>query len=293
MNTAGKNNALVNSLMPLNSMVKNVQTNVMNAVKKNSVMPSMPSMPSMPAGYLGYGIFAILLAVFIGLMVTYKNEIQDAWNRSMDTLSGYFNPPAPPPPAGSPAAGAKAATAPTTPVTHSTPDPASAQESQDLVNKILPTSGREVFSVSANKFTYNDAEPLCKALGAELATYEQVKEAWGKGADWCNYGWVKGQMAVYPTQKETWEKAQAGSEDQRMSCGNPGMNGGFFDNPELRFGVTCYGQKPDQSKHDEDRVASIPKSPASLDFDKKVAVFRSEADHMGVLPFNTGKWNSS
>ena len=290
MNTAAKNNVLVNSLMPLNSLAKNVNKNVStNAKNLVSSMPTMPTMPAMPAmpempampAMAGVIVFFILLALFIWLMVTYKSEIEDAWNRSVDTIKNYFNPPA------------TAAAPPSTPVTNPTPDPAASQESQDLVNKILPTGGREVFSVSSNKFTYNDAEPLCKALGAELATYDQVKEAWGKGADWCNYGWVKGQMAVYPTQKETWEKAQAGPEDQRMSCGNPGMNGGFFDNPELRFGVTCFGQKPEQSKHDEDRVASIPKSPATLLFDKKVAEFRSEADHLGVLPFNSTKWGSA
>ena len=99
-------------------------------------------------------------------------------------------------------------------------------------------------------------------------------------------------MAVYPTQKETWDKAQSGPEDERMVCGSPGINGGFFDNPEMRFGVTCYGSKPDQSKHDEDRVASIPKSPATLLFDKKVSEYRGQSDHLGVLPFSTDKWST-
>ena len=34
------------------------------------------------------------------------------------------------------------------------------------------------------------------AFDAELASYDQVKDAWQKGADWCNYGWVKGQAAA-------------------------------------------------------------------------------------------------
>lgn len=285
MNTAGKNNVLVNSLMPLNSAVKNVRNNSSIMAK----MPAMPAMPDMSSGWVRMLLFGILLAVFITVIVLYKNEIQDSWNRTTETINNYFNPPPPPPPA-SPA-GTPKASASSTPVTHSSPG-ASTPESESVVNKILPSTGREVFSVSANKFTYNDAEPLCKALGAELATYEQVKEAWIKGADWCNYGWVKGQMAVYPTQKETWDKAQSGPEDERMVCGSPGINGGFFDNPEMRFGVTCYGSKPDQSKHDEDRVASIPKSPATLLFDKKVSEYRGQSDHLGVLPFSTGKWST-
>lgn len=271
---------LINSLMPLNTAAKNAK----------NMLPAMPAMPAMPAvpGWIRILIFVILLGVFITLMVVYKNEIQDSWNRTTETINGYFNPPAPAPAPAAPAVPAPAA--PAVPVPDAS-EPAGPTQESHLISKILP--GGEVFSVSSNKFTYNDAEPLCKALGAELATYEQVKEAWGKGADWCNYGWVKGQMAVYPTQKDTWEKAQAGPEDQRMSCGNPGLNGGFFDNPELRFGVTCYGQKPAQSKHDEERVAAIPKSPATLLFDKKVAEFRSQADVLGILPFNSGKWASS
>jgi len=63
----------------------------------------------------------------------------------------------------------------------------------DLRNSLMPPRG-EVFNVSRNIYTYEDALPVCKALGAELATFEQVQEAHKQGADWCNYGWVKGQL---------------------------------------------------------------------------------------------------
>jgi len=167
--------------------------------------------------------------------------------------------------------------------------------SERLVEKILPVlGGNEVFNVAQNKFTYYDAEPLCKALGAELATYEQVKEAWGKGADWCNYGWVKGQMAVYPTQKDTYEKLQGGPPDEKNACGTVGVNGGFFDNPELRYGVNCYGSKPPQTAHDEKKLmeqGKIARSPDTLKVDKLIADFKSQADSLFVKPFNEGKWS--
>jgi hypothetical protein len=180
----------------------------------------------------------------------------------------------------------------------STPPEAESKQPSSLAEKILPQGGAgpEVFNISKNTFTYYDAEPLCKALGAELATYEQVKNAWDRGADWCNYGWVKGQNAVYPTSQQTWEKLQSGPEEQRMACGKPGINGGFFDNPELRFGVNCYGSKPGQSKHDEEAVAKrtgVPLTPSGIEFDKKVSKFRGESDSIGVLPFNEQKWSSS
>lgn len=167
-------------------------------------------------------------------------------------------------------------------------------DASHLVEKVLPVGGKnEVFSVSSNKYTYYDAEPLCRALGAELATYDQVKEAWSHGADWCNYGWVKGQMAVYPTSKDTYDKLQKGPAEQAAVCGKPGVNGGFFDNPELRFGVTCFGPKPAQSQNDETKItAGLPLSPDALEIDKKIQQFKRETDSIGILPFNSKAWSS-
>jgi hypothetical protein len=164
------------------------------------------------------------------------------------------------------------------------------------VNKLLPQK-KEVFTIAENRYTYDDAAPLCKSMGAELATYDQVKDAFKKGADWCNYGWVKGQQAIYPTQQDTWEKLQSGPEDSRQMCGEVGVNGGYFDNPELRFGVTCYGDKPQQSEHDEQIIASKqlqPKTPSVIEFDRKVANFKANKNEIGVLPFSSEKnqWNS-
>lgn len=226
-----------------------------------------------------------MVAVIVTIFVVFKNQLTDTWNNTKEMVTGFFGPkkatPEAPPPmspmspmAESPSEG---------PGTGPTPE-------QSVLEKILP-GGSDVFNVSSNKYTYYDAEPLCKALGAELATFDQVKEAWNKGADWCNYGWVKGQLAVYPTGDETYKKLQAGPEEQRMACGVPGVNGGFFDNPEMRFGVTCVGKKPPQSKHDADVAAKgAPLSPDAFAFDKKVNQFKSEADQIGILPFNGNTW---
>jgi len=152
----------------------------------------------------------------------------------------------------------------------------------------------EVFNVSRNIYTYEDALPVCKALGAELATFEQVQDAHKQGADWCNYGWVKGQMAVYPTQKETWDKLQAGPDTYKNACGKPGINGGVFDNPDLRFGVNCYGLRPDKKSTDEllsENGAALPLTPEEIDFDHKVQKFRDQLDTTIVLPWNKSKWS--
>ena len=149
--------------------------------------------------------------------------------------------------------------------------------------------GSQVFNVARNLYTYAEAEPLCRAFGAELATYEQVKDAWSAGADWCNYGWVKGQLAVYPTQQATYDKLQGGPPDQRGSCGIPGVNGGFFPNAEQRFGVNCYGPRPRETPLDERQQFESQHDTA---FDREVARFKAELPGIAVNPWNRGQWSA-
>ena len=241
-------------------------------------------------------IIIVFVAAFVGILYYFKDSLNELFNTATDIVNGYFTGgPSSTPPPNNDASGNTPPPSP--PAAEATP--ASAQQGQgtDLsitnMEKILPggLGSKEVFNVSSNKYTYYDAEPLCKALGAELATYDQVKEAWSKGADWCNYGWIKGQMAVYPTSDDTFTKLQGGPAEQHLACGKPGVNGGFFDNPELRYGVTCYGSKPSKENHDESAAAmATPTSPDALEFDKKVAEFKAEADTIGIMPFNANKW---
>ena len=119
-----------------------------------------------------------------------------------------------------------------------------------------------------------------------------MQAAYDKGADWCNYGWVKGQMAVYPTQKATYEKLQKGAAEYRNACGQPGVNGGYFDNPELRFGVNCFGQRPAQNATDElqNNGVELPATTEMIEYDKKVQRFREQLGTTTVLPFRRGQW---
>ena len=150
------------------------------------------------------------------------------------------------------------------------------------------SSGKQVFNVARNLYKFEEAEPLCRAFGAELATYDQVKAAYKSGADWCNYGWSKGQLALFPTQKETYEKLQQGPESQRMSCGLTGVNGGFFPNADQRFGVNCYGPRPAKSALDE-RIQQADHS--DIAFDREVNRFKAELDSIPVNPWAAGQWS--
>ena len=145
-------------------------------------------------------------------------------------------------------------------------------------------SDKQVFNINRNIYKFTESEPLCRAFGAELATYDQVKEAYKAGADWCNYGWTKGQLALYPTQQATYDKIQMGPEADRMSCGVPGVNGGFFPNEDQRFGVNCYGPRPSETALDRRDDAH-----SDIAYDRDVARFRAERDSISVMPWSASK----
>ena len=101
-------------------------------------------------------------------------------------------------------------------------------------------------------------------------------------------------MAVYPTQEKTWEKLQKGPSAYRFSCGRPGLNGGYFDNPELTFGVNCFGERPAQNDTDDlenSAEFTTPPTAEQIEFDKKVQKFRDDLGNVTVLPFSKGKWS--
>lgn len=242
---------------------------------------------------------AIFMAAVIGFLLLFSffsDQIRTGYHNIVAAVRRMLGLPAAPLPDNIIDAGAPVIPIPPLPDNGTPPFDQPASPGEAIVEKILPSdaSGKEVFNVSANDYTYYDAEPLCRALGAELATYDQVKQAWERGADWCNYGWIKGQVAVYPTQDSTYQKLQAGPEDQRDACGVTGVNGGYFDNPEMRFGVNCYGNKPSQSAHDAESLmdnGAIPRTTDALKTDEKAKDFAKQAGTTAIGPFNSGKWS--
>lgn len=247
-------------------------------------------------------VFVLILVVFIALVVYHRTigyYLEFGWNRIFKMISGgesvhvdIGD--------GAVDANVKPMDSPPASAMLPSPDrpsgmPGATPSDSPLLSALgsLATPRKEVFNVSKNIYTYHDASAVCSALKSELATYEQVKEAHAGGADWCNYGWVKGQMAVYPTQKETYAKLQKGSPEYRTACGRPGVNGGYFDNPDLRFGVTCYGQRPAESDTDEllESQVALPPSTEEIEYDKKVQKFREQLSTLTVLPFNRSQWS--
>jgi hypothetical protein len=156
----------------------------------------------------------------------------------------------------------------------------------------------EVFNISNNLYTYDDAQAICGAYDAKLATYDQVEAAYNDGAEWCNYGWSDGQMIFFPTQKATWDKLQK-TKDHKNNCGRPGVNGGYIGNPYLKFGINCYGKKPKASDADIARMNAqkgyvYPKSKADIELENKIKYWKDNADKLlNINSFNTNKWFES
>jgi len=146
----------------------------------------------------------------------------------------------------------------------------------------------EVFHVSNQDYTFDQAKCKCEAYGAKLATREQIMKAYNNGAEWCSYGWSEGQNAYYPTQKCTWDKMQRGPKRNRNDCGMPGINGGFFSNPKLRLGVNCYGTKPAgevvKLKKPECKEGEFCKREENYNASNKLPTDN-------IAPFNSEKWS--
>ena len=272
-------NAAVNAM----NSIKNTTSNLWNSDAVQSIAEPIQDSYNSALENNSDAIFSIPVLVLLGVMVvvfilfimfrdTIVFGLQVAWLKVKGLFSPLETAVQAPPPEFAPSEGPHV--------------------EKSAIEKILPGK-KQVFNVAANKFKYSDAEPLCKAFGAELATYDQVKEAWSKGADWCNYGWVKGQAAVYPTQQATYDKLQAGPEDQRGSCGIPGVNGGYFDNSDIRFGVNCYGARPSENDTDARKKmgADGVMTQDGLVYNRKVQDYKAHLTEIPVNPFSEQVWS--
>lgn len=150
-----------------------------------------------------------------------------------------------------------------------------------------PLVGSEVFHISQNQFTYDEAPAVCAAFGAQLATLEQVIEAYNSGAEWCGYGWTGGGLALYPTQKRTWDELQREVDPgKRTACGRPGVNGGYFD-PTLKFGVNCFGFKPAGEFTPPGPLPGVDRQK----FNDMVNKFREMLKTLELSPFSRNEWS--
>ena len=172
-----------------------------------------------------------------------------------------------------------------------TVDPSRADAKKNDVPQILLRP--QVFNIPENDFVYPDAKAVCSAYGGRLATYSEVEDAYKNGGEWCNYGWSEGQMALFPTQKKTFDKLQE-IEGHENDCGRPGINGGYISNPAVRFGVNCYGFRPRMTETDKalmENSSVYPKTTKDLVMEKRVDYWRDKLSEVLVSPFNHNSWS--
>ena len=157
----------------------------------------------------------------------------------------------------------------------------------------------EVFHISNNLYSFDDAKNICKMFDSKLATYDQIEIAYNGGAEWKSYGWSEGQHIYFPTQKDTWEKLQKLSpEKPNNDRGRPGINGGFLPNKNIFFGVNCFGVKPSATDLDLNRLKHSntepiqPKTIQDKIIDAKVKYWKENKDSMLIVDsFNKKQWS--
>lgn len=160
-------------------------------------------------------------------------------------------------------------------------------------NNNLLNLTEEVFNIPENIYNYDQAKALCKAYDAKLATYKQIEDAYEKGANWCNYGWSADQLALFPTNYKTWQKLRK-IKGHENDCGRAGINGGYIANPNVRFGVNCYGKKPKITGTEEilmNNSTLYPQTVEELEMEKRVAKYKNKINNILISPFNHDNWN--
>jgi hypothetical protein len=153
------------------------------------------------------------------------------------------------------------------------------------------TEDGEVFHIPDNKYGYEEASEVCKLFDARLASYDEIEDAYKKGANWCSYGWSSDQLALFPIQKSMYNELKKIPGHER-DCGRTGINGGFMEDKKLKFGVNCYGKKPYASEDDLEYMKKFSYSNAYPDEELKAIEKKKEKiKKLLVAPFNKEKWN--
>jgi hypothetical protein len=167
-------------------------------------------------------------------------------------------------------------------------------DNSDLLPNEPAAQTEEVFHIPGNVYGYDDAKAVCKALGSRLATYSEVETSYKNGAEWCSYGWSDGQMALFPTQKDTYDTLQKIDEHQH-DCGRPGVNGGYIKNENVQFGVNCYGLKPSINDKETQLMTNVTPYPITKKekrLNKKVEEYKKQLSTLLISPFNQKKWSA-
>jgi len=97
---------------------------------------------------------------------------------------------------------------------------------------------------------------------------------------------------LFPIQKKTYDKLQ-NVEGHEHDCGRPGINGGFFKDSTIKFGVNCFGIKPEINEPSEklmNNMTFFPQSKKDLEMKEKLDFLKTKINDIIISPFNVKKW---
>ena len=100
----------------------------------------------------------------------------------------------------------------------------------------------------------------------------------------------------YVNNKETYDKLKASGKEVQYNCGRPGVNGGHITNPYIKFGVNCFGKKPDATSSDIARLEmsdySLPQTAEQKELQAKIDYWKANAaELLQISSFNKDKWS--
>ena len=150
----------------------------------------------------------------------------------------------------------------------------------------------EVYHISNQDYTYEQAKCKCESYNGRLATKPEIIDAYNKGANWCTYGWTEKNTAYYPVQQCYWDKLKIENErlpeHAKKYCGMPGVNGGSFANNLIKFGANCFGVKPKGELNKEKKPFCPPMNFCKLDSNFEAS---HKLDSDEIVGFNNDSWN--
>ena len=102
-------------------------------------------------------------------------------------------------------------------------------------------------------------------------------------------------MALYPIQQKYHEKIESNPKT-KGNCGKPGLNGGRFKNLNFKFGVNCYGYRPEgidgQLVYVSDPIyKKLAKEQKKKQTDEHKYKKLIKDNIVEVRPFNDQKWS--
>ena len=99
---------------------------------------------------------------------------------------------------------------------------------------------------------------------------------------------VRRSVTLFPTQAGFWNELQK-EQYRKNECGKPGVNGGYFENAEYKFGANCFGIKPEPKSSELEKNRNYRLGAQGV----KVDQYKEQLDQFRISPFNYNNWSHS